>query len=322
MAALDWFDENDIDSSIYVLQKYIVSTHSRPYSLSVHARGLGALSCLPLLPVPHSNHTPLTLLLSTTCTMTAPTDDEWEYEYDDVETEKFYIPIDLSNVPRGQKHVDSERRTGHPTLLKSRLRALNAQRGPQQDAAAVDNANGQEPGTVGEAQIIGLHTENPLVMYNGQLLSLQWASTIGTDMFFTKPDPDANSEKKPLRSLPNVDLLATSSAKLVARLGRLRPRDELFDDAGVAESATATTAASQPEMVTDDTQGSATLSEAPPNSFLARLNAAKAKRGDSMRLAISTSGNESSLVAEAAEAAPAATRPDVEDGGDVQMSGT
>ena len=255
--------------------------------------------------------------------MANPADDEWEYEYDDVETEDFYIPIDLSNVPRGRKHVDSERRTGHPTLLKSRLRALNSQRGQQQDAPIVDNANGQEPATLGEAQIIGLHTENPLVMYNGQLLSLQWASTIGTDMFFAKPNADAESGDQPLRSLPNVDLLAMSSAKLIARVGRLRPRDDLFDDVGEADGATAqTAAATQSEVTAEGAQESAEVSEPPPTSFLARLNAAKAKRGDSTRLAISKSGDGSRLISEQATAAPDAAQPATQGAEDVEMGGT
>lgn len=257
--------------------------------------------------------------------MSASADDEWEYEYDEVETEDFYIPIDLSNVPRGRKHVDSERRTGHPTLLKSRLRALNAQRGQQQqDAPTAENgsgnANGEEAATFGEAQIIGLHTENPLVMYNGQLLSLQWASTIGTDMFFAKPDAAAESASQPLRSLPDVDLLATSSAKLIARVGRLRPRDDLFDDLGAAGAATAKVA--QTEVDTEDMQEPAVISTPAPTSFLAKLNAAKAKRGDLTRLAISKSGEGSRLVSEAATAASCAGEAVAEERSDVRMGGT
>ncbi|KAF3007547.1 hypothetical protein E8E13_006632 [Curvularia kusanoi] len=249
--------------------------------------------------------------------MAAPADDEWEYEYDDVETEDFYIPIDMSNVPKGQKHAqdhtDSERRMGHPTLLKSRLRALDRQRerNQQQDASTVDNANAEEPALTGEAQIIGLHTENPLVMYNGQLLSLQWAATVGTDMFFSKPDPDAASDKSPLRAMPDVDLLAMSSAKLIARVGRLRPKDELFHDAAVAEG----TAVQNAENV----QEPATVSEAPPNSFLARLNAAKARKGESSRLALSMSGDEARLVATSADVVPNAAQDTVQDGDDTAM---
>lgn len=251
--------------------------------------------------------------------MTDSIDDEWEYEYDEVETEDFYIPIDLSNVPKGQKHIDSERRTGHPTLLKSRLRALNAQRNKQQDGPAVDGTNGQESANLGEAQIVGLHTPNPLVMYNGQLLSCQWASTIGTDLYFAKPNADADSEVKPLRSLPNVDLLAMSSAKLVARVGRLRPRDELFDDVDQSAGAPAQTAVTAQIEVNDaDAQEAAQVSGPVPTSFLARLNQAKARRGDSTRLAVSKSGETSRLVSEAAPLATEAERGP----GDVEMSGT
>jgi hypothetical protein len=259
--------------------------------------------------------------------MSASADDEWEYEYDKVETEDFYIPIDLSNVPKGQKHVDSERRTGHPTLLKSRLRALNAQRVQQHDAPTTQdgsgNANTGEAATFGEAQIIGLHTENPLVMYNGQLLSLQWASTIGTDMFFAKPGADAEPATEPLRSMLNVDLLAMSSAKLIARVGRLRPRDELFNDVGAAAAATTQTAdVAQPGTNAADVQEASVITTPSPASFLAKLNAAKAKRGDSTRLAITRSGTGSRLVSEVAGASTHAEEAVVEEPNDVEMGGT
>lgn len=250
--------------------------------------------------------------------MAAPADDEWEYEYDDVETEDFYIPIDLSNIPKGQKQVHSERRTGHPTLVKTRVRALNAQRGQQQDAPTDDNATAEQPRLAGEAQIIGLHTENPLVMYNGQLLSLQWAATIGTDMFFAKPDLDVASDETPLRVLPDVDLLAMSSAKLVARVGRLRPKDELFVDAAMVEGAAAQTA--------EDVEEAATLSEALPTSFLGKLNAVKARKGEATRLALSTTGNGARLVATPADLLPSAAqdavRDTVHDSNDTAMGGT
>src|SRR5687768_16234277 len=99
--------------------------------------------------------------------MAAAIDEDWEYEYDETETEDFYIPIDLSNVPSAQVPINSDRRPGHPTLLKSRLRALNAARGQPLEIA--NNAAGTTASatTIGELQIIGLHTTNPLVMYNG-----------------------------------------------------------------------------------------------------------------------------------------------------------
>ena len=55
-------------------------------------------------------------------------EDEWEYEYDETETEALYVPIDLANVPGLQGAADDVPKTGHPVLIETKLRALNAQR--------------------------------------------------------------------------------------------------------------------------------------------------------------------------------------------------
>ncbi|KAI4961103.1 hypothetical protein J4E86_000128 [Alternaria arbusti] len=239
--------------------------------------------------------------------MAAPEEDEWEYEYDENETEDFYVPLDLSNVPAAQIPMVSQGRPGHPTLLKSRLRALNAARAQPAEFAA-DSNDGQETATMGEVQIIGLHTPNPLVMYNGQLLSCHWTSTVGTDMFFVKPNANPSTQSDTLRSLPSVDLLALGSAKLVAKVGRLRPRDDLFDDASNTQQAAEVASAADGNQGTTtsvnnipDVQHSSNEEASPASSsFLARLNEAKAKRGEKSRLAISKTSEGSRLVAEKA----------------------
>lgn len=231
-------------------------------------------------------------------------DDEWEYEYDETETEDFYIPLDLSNVPAAQIPMMSQGRPGHPTLLKSRLRALNAARGQPVEFAA-DAQDGQETATMGEVQVMDLHTPNPLVVYNGQLLSCHWTSTIGTDMFFAKPDAHAANTTQPLRSLPAVDLLALGSAKLVAKVGRLRPREDVSHHAtepdegpiNAANSTAATTGEGEGQRPSAD--------EAKPAStnFLARLNEVKARRGETSQLALSKTSDGPRLVAEKADIA-------------------
>ncbi|EMD63495.1 hypothetical protein COCSADRAFT_37274 [Bipolaris sorokiniana ND90Pr] len=234
--------------------------------------------------------------------MTNSEDDEWEYEYDETETEDFYIPLDLSNVPAAQIPMVSQSRPGHPTLLKSRLRALNAARGQPVEVAAGANAR-QETANMGEVQVIGLHTPNPLVMYNGQLLSCHWTSTIGTDMFFVKPDADTT---QPLRSLPSVDLLSLGSAKLVAKVGRLRPRDDVnhADDAQEPTESMqgAGDGSSRAAATSGESEGQQSGGEAKPTStnFLARLNEAKLKRGEKSQLAISKTSDGSRLVVEKA----------------------
>jgi hypothetical protein len=255
-------------------------------------------------------------------------EDEWEYEYHDNETEDFYIPIDLSNVPSAQIPTNSERRPGHPTLLKSRLRALNATRGQLPEATA-ENTNTQETASVGDLQMTGLHTSNPLVVYNGQLLSCHWASTIGTDMFFTKPDVDADGQHQPLRSLPSVDLLSLGTAKLVAKVGRLRPRDELFETEQNSQSAAPSVEGTEieqngPSTPTHTTAGgdssTSTILNTASTSFLARLNEAKARRGESSRLALSRTPDGSRLVS---EPVGITSRSDgTGSSGDIQMGGT
>ncbi|KAL6711624.1 hypothetical protein ACN47E_004558 [Coniothyrium glycines] len=229
--------------------------------------------------------------------MANPDEDEWEYEYDEVETEDVYIPLDLTNVPAAQIPMVSQGRPGHPTLLKTRLRALNAARG-QPVEFAPSTAEGQETATMGEVQVIGLHTTNPLVMYNGQLLSCHWGTTIGTDMFFVKPSAN-DDPAQPLRSLPSVDLLSLGSAKLVAKVGRLRPRDELFNNDNAVEAIELLNPTDNQPQPSDGVEAQRVPTEqARPasDSFLARLNAAKAKRGESTRLAVSQASDGVRLV--------------------------
>jgi hypothetical protein len=158
-------------------------------------------------------------------------EDEWEYEYDENETEDFYITLDMSNVPpddtSGAPEFDSihPRLASRPLHLHSKLRQTLVRR-PAEDVT--DPIDTEENQSTGEMQIINLHTQNPLVVYNDQLLSCKWASTIGTDMFFVKSESGTDAGERPLRSLPAVDLLAMSSTKLVAKAARLRPRDDIL----------------------------------------------------------------------------------------------
>lgn len=254
--------------------------------------------------------------------MAHTTDDEWEYEYDENETEDFYVPLDLINVPAAQIPIVSQGRPGHPTLLKTRLRALNAAQG-QSMVVPMGTAEDQETGTMGELQIIGLHTTNPLVMYNGQLLSCHWGSTIGTDMFFVKPGSLTDGTSGPLRSLPSVDLLSLGSAKLAAKVGRLWPRDDLFDDDEMQTTEPSVSTSSQvvnetgSEDVPVEDQLTAANVQPAPNSFLAKLNLAKAKRGDKTQLVASKTSDGTHIVARKTEDALSQGNPQ----SDTAMSG-
>ncbi|KAF2445882.1 hypothetical protein P171DRAFT_484536 [Karstenula rhodostoma CBS 690.94] len=238
-------------------------------------------------------------------------EDEWEYEYDDHETEYFYIPIDLANVPsvQGALGLGGPTQKGHPTLLATKLRAITTERRETERSLAVQNVEGVDE-SVGRIQIIGLHTENPLMMYNDQLLSCEWNKTIGTDFIFAKPGAVVEEDDKVLRCLPSVDLVAMGSAKLVARIARMRPRDDLFEEdpkVGAQSSAEVmdTSGTDEPVAIPYKADGVASApasteaqsTKPTSSSFLGQLNALKARRGEASRLALSTATDGLRLVA-------------------------
>ncbi|KAJ4346566.1 uncharacterized protein N0V89_010497 [Didymosphaeria variabile] len=263
--------------------------------------------------------------------MAQPEEDEWEYEYDDNETEDFYIPVDLANVPtvQGALGIGGPTQKGHPTLLATKLRAITTERREAESNLAVQNVEDFDE-SVRKIQIIGLHTENPLMMYNDQLLSCEWNKIIGTDLIFAKPGALTGDTNEPLRSLPSVDLVAMGSAKLVARVARMRPRDDLFDEdskvdeqtsaeamdtSGGDERVSATEAAGEvapvPATATESQAAKPEIRTTPPasSSFLGQINAVKARRGEASRLVLSTTPDGSRLVA-ARESAPSAETAD------------
>ncbi|KAF1963372.1 hypothetical protein CC80DRAFT_397011 [Byssothecium circinans] len=256
-------------------------------------------------------------------------EDEWEYEYDDTETEDFYIPVDVANVPQLQTPVNTpSQRLGHPWLLKTKLRAFYVNRKETETVQIPSTTEGQGPATMGEIQAIGLHTSNPLIMYNGQLLSCQWVSALGTDLLFAKPkaETEGGGAEKPLRALPEVDLIALSSARLVARVGRLRPKDELFEGTNGEPPTLAGAAGGQKDRqergqqaTQEDEEEGRQGTRPTPSTFLAKLNAAKAKRGETSRLVLSKRGDETRLVSEETEPQPVVSGGEAED---VTMSGT
>jgi hypothetical protein len=89
-----------------------------------------------------------------------------------------------------------------------------------------DNTTAQEvdrPAKPTHVQILDLHTSNPIVSYNGQVFSCQWAQNIGTELLFTPHDK--SSSLPILRNLPgNVDLLAASSAGIISEPVKVKPK--------------------------------------------------------------------------------------------------
>lgn len=137
-----------------------------------------------------------------------------------------------------------------PAAPASRKRKLSSQE-PEVVAqsnveAAEKNADGAEaasnianiqnlsldPAAIGQTKaftdlrFLDLSSDNPILTYNNQTYSCHWASSIGTDILFTKPPAEADTPKnyKPLRSFKEVDILGFTTAKLVAEPATLEPK--------------------------------------------------------------------------------------------------
>ena len=69
-------------------------------------------------------------------------------------------------------------------------------------------------------QITDLHTRHPMVAYKGQVYSCNWATTLGTDMLFSRP-----TERNQDLADTSSRLVATTAAKLVATPVEVQPKE-------------------------------------------------------------------------------------------------
>lgn len=133
-------------------------------------------------------------------------------------------------------------------------------------------------------QILDLHSANPIVSYQNQIYSCEWTSTIGTDLLLTTTDPDFTHPI--LREMTGVSVLAATSIKLFARPVQLASRRNVSTQAELQDQIPALETSSQVEE-----EPQPTTIVIPPNlapsrarldqaSFLERLMAAKAARGE------------------------------------------
>ncbi|KAF2088645.1 hypothetical protein K490DRAFT_56038 [Saccharata proteae CBS 121410] len=147
----------------------------------------------------------------------ALTDDDWEYEYDANSTEDFFFTLDLTSRCAPRKRNDLK---GHADLRQS-FQAANEgsqqQQQQQQQPAADDeddedngddNGDADDPDDESRIQILGLHDKNPIISYGGQIYTCEWASALGTDLFFKRrDDPNSidNTNTDPNINGPNND---------------------------------------------------------------------------------------------------------------------
>ncbi|KAL8897487.1 MAG: hypothetical protein Q9192_002545 [Flavoplaca navasiana] len=158
-------------------------------------------------------------------------DSDWEYEYDDVETESFYVTVDVSSAsqqsrapkiteslfstnPKSQNH-DGQAKPSTSIPIDPTLQDPSP-------TSQISPEKLQDQGPQERMQILDLHTRNPLISYHDRIYSCNWASTIGTDLFLASPESLSAAQVDgktvtPIYDSPNVSIIGTSCINLAAK---------------------------------------------------------------------------------------------------------
>jgi hypothetical protein len=234
---------------------------------------------------------------------------DWEYEYDEHETEDIYFTLDLTtHVPNA---IQEKQYAKNGKLIGPEK--SGAENAPQDDDANVDAVlNGDDnpqnedaiddaaPLEAGRLQVLDLHTEKPYVKYNNAFYSCHWFTDLGTQFWITNPGVVSD----PKLSGHVLDVVGSSQTRLVAKPANLkRKRDapeaehqegetatqtiDIEDDAAsdVSDADSRVQIADAPEQNPNEP-----MVVAPPKndlhmqgqaSFMERLSAIKLKKGES-----------------------------------------
>ncbi|RMX84009.1 hypothetical protein D0868_15560 [Hortaea werneckii] len=202
-------------------------------------------------------------------------DVEWEYEYDDNETEDFYLTLDLTThvsnavaapeprkrnraAPKGKRRPET---AAEQATREEREAPVTAARLPSLPATVADSEEQNHPGTQDpKLQILDLHSENPFVKFIDGVYSCNWHTDLSTQVYVAKP----GVTETPLRPGTVVDVVGLSRDRLVGKLVTLQPRpkpvvvdepealggqenDEDANNLSHATATTTTTATSPPQ---------------------------------------------------------------------------
>jgi hypothetical protein len=155
---------------------------------------------------------------------------DWEYEYDQNETEDIYFTLDLTtHVPNA---IQEKQYAKNGKLIGGANVAANEDT-PQGDATLIEadeeagpsNEHATNAPAITEAstlQILDLHTEKPYVKFNNGFYSCQWFTDLGTQFWITNPGVVSD----PKLSGHVLDVVGSSQTRLVAKPANLkRKRD-------------------------------------------------------------------------------------------------
>ncbi|KAF2722404.1 hypothetical protein K431DRAFT_302755 [Polychaeton citri CBS 116435] len=255
-----------------------------------------------------------------------PGDSDWEYEYDQSETEDFYFTLDLTT------HVPDGRNFNRDGRLKPRRKKAKTLTQPSQTSAGHDHVKQPNLGipNQGSVQILDLHTEQPIIKLDDDFYTCYWMNDLGTQIYVARP----GATDRPLKPGNTLDVLGASQARLLGRPVTLErqpdlpsilshgnssvdaiPIDDDDDDEKDGEDGDQNIAVSEPtdsslppeplKVPADRLRNPAMRQQA---SFMERLSALKIKKGEFDRVPlVSLKGYRPHLVSNRDEMQSAAT---------------
>lgn len=134
--------------------------------------------------------------------------------------------------PNGNETVDENGGDGDKDMIDPRLRGASqpparASPRPAEESTAITQPQpGKKLKSVGDIQVLDLHSDSPVISYKGRIFSGSWASNIGTELIFGAHDEVADRGLPYLRSLSgDVDLMAASSVRILTTPADLKPKN-------------------------------------------------------------------------------------------------
>ncbi|KAI9724758.1 MAG: hypothetical protein M1812_000033 [Candelaria pacifica] len=221
-------------------------------------------------------------------------DSEWEYEYDDAETESVYVVLDFSSSgeilgPKGKPRKKSQPKVVDDADLNGNDSDRNGDRDGDRSASP-SPFHPEESPEQQRIQILDLHTSKPIVSYLNRIYNCDWTDAIGTDLLLARPSIQSGSTRnEDLRSHPNYSLVATSAVKLLSTPAqlvakqdiRVRQEDEIKDSTAFEGDQVINGNRDHTSIIASILYGeSSSRPRQSQGGFLERLAAAKSAKGE------------------------------------------
>lgn len=151
----------------------------------------------------------------------APDRSDWEYEYDETDTDDYYFTLDLTTHQPEAVTKANPKSTGKASK-GGNIRNVKSNGLDDFRNSGLNTSRSEAFGAEGELQLRRLHSANPLIKLDNILYSCAWSTDLGTQFYIARP----GVAEQPLRSGRVLDVVGISQARLTGRPAFLRKRKQ------------------------------------------------------------------------------------------------